>query len=223
MRFLHLLGLVCLVAVWSCCGSQSDAISYSYDFSQGQQGWVGGDSQYSVAMATEVNFSAGMQASPIAPHDVTLHLYGDNVSDDLFLFGTKQLTGLVANHSYSVNVEATLISNTGDVGGPSQVINLGASTIEPRSVVGMENSEPYYVMNVDIDGSSNSGSTIVISGDLSGTGAPNPELLTFKTPRSLVVQSDSNGSLWLLVGVDSGFEIPTEVYLSKISATLRKR
>jgi hypothetical protein len=184
---------------------------------------MGGASDFSSAMTTEVNFSAGMQASPIAPHEMTLHLYGVNVSDDLFLFATKQLTGLVANQSYSVNVKATLISHTGNVGGSSQVINLGASTIEPRSVLGVRNSEPYYVMNVDIDGSSSSGSTIVISGDLSGTGAPNPELLTFKTPRPAVVQSDSNGSLWLLVGVDSGFEIPTEVYVAEISATLRKR
>ena len=217
MRFLHLIGLVCLVAGWSCCGSQSKAISYSYDFSQGQQGWLGGDSEYSVAMAAEVNFSAGMQASPIPPHQVALHLFGNNVSDDLFVYVTKELTGLLPNRAYSVHIEATLISDTGNVGGSSRIIQLGASTVEPSSIVVIENAAPYYRMNFDI------GKNTVIAGDLSGNGTPNPELLTFKTPRSVVVQSDPNGNLWLLVGVDSAFEVLTEVYFTEITATLREQ
>jgi hypothetical protein len=221
MKLLLVITSACLVALCS-CGGHSNAISYSYDFSQGQQGWVGGESEYAVAMASEVNFVADMQPSPLAPHQMTLHLYGNNVSDDLFLYATKQLTGLLANTSYSIDVKATLISDTGNVGGSSHAINLGASTIEPHSVLGVKNSEPYYLMNVDIDGSSSSGSTIVISGDLSGTGAPNPELLTFKTPRPVVVQSDKNGTLWLLVGVDSAFEVLTEVYYTEISASVRE-
>jgi hypothetical protein len=224
MRFLHLIGVVCLVAVWSRCGSQSKAFSYSYDFTQGQQGWLGGDSEFAVAMAMEVNFLAGMQASPIPPHQMALHIFGNNVSDDLFVYATKQLTGLLPNRAYSVRVEATLISDTGNVGGSSQIIKLGASTVEPSSIIVMENAAPYYRMNVDIGGSSTSGKNAVNSGDLSGTGGPNPELelLTFKTPRSVVVQSDPNGNLWLLVGVDSAFEILTEVYFTEITATLRE-
>lgn len=223
MRFLHLIGLVCLVAVWSCCGSQPKAISYSYDFSQGQQGWLGGDSEYAVAMATEVSFTAGMQASPIPPHQMALHVFGNNVSDDLFVYVTKELTGLLPSRAYSVHVEASLISNTGDVSGSSHIIKLGASTVEPSSIIVMEDAAPYYRMNVDISGLSTSGKNAVISGDLSGNGTPNPELLTFKTPRSVVVQSDPNGNLWLLVGVDSAFEVLTEVYFTEITATVREQ
>lgn len=223
MRTLHLIGLAGLVAVWICCGSQPKAISYSYDFSQGQQGWLAGDSEYAVAMAREVNFSAGMEVSPIPPHQMALHLFGNNVSDDLFVYVTKELTGLLPNRAYSVHVEATLISNTGSVGGSGHIIKLGASTVEPSSIVVMENAAPYYRMNVDIGGSSTSGKNAVNSGDLSGTGGPNPELLTFKTPRSVVVQSDPNGNIWLLVGVDSAFEVLTEVYLTEITATLREQ
>jgi hypothetical protein len=225
MRFLHLIGLVCLVAVWTCCGSQSKAISYSYDFSQGQQGWVGGDSEFAVAMATEVNFSAGMQASPIPPHEMALHLFGDNVSDDLFVYVTKELTGLLPNRAYSVNIEATLISDTGNVSGSSHIIKLGASTVEPGSIVVIQDAAPYYRMNVDIGGSSTSGKNAVNSGDLSGTGTSNPELesLTFKTARPVVVQSDADGELWLLIGVDSAFEVLTEVYFTQITATLKEQ
>ena len=220
MRFLHSLGAVCLVATWSCGGSQS-GISYSYDFSQGQQGWVGAASEFAPAVSTEVNFAAGMQPSPLAPHQMTLHLYGNNVSDDLFLFAKKQLSGLAANHSYLVDVKATLVSHTGQIGGSSQIIKLGASTIEPRSVLGMNTAGPYFLMNVDIGGSSTSGKNAVISGNLSGTGTTNPESLTFTTPTPLRIQSDANGSLWLLVGVDSAFEVGTEVYYTGINATLR--
>src|SRR5438094_2143008 len=225
MRFLHLIGLLCLVAMWSCCGSQSKGISYSYDFSQGQQGWLGGDSEYAVAMATEVNFSVGMQASPIPPHQMALHVFGNNISDDLFVYVTKELTGLLPNRAYSVHVEATLISDTGNVGGSNHIIKLGASTVEPSSIVVIEDAAPYYRMNVDIGGPSTSGKNTVISGDLSGTGAPNPELelLTFKTPRPVVVQSDANGKLWLLIGVDSAFEVLTEVYYTEITATVREQ
>jgi hypothetical protein len=223
MRFLRLIGLVCLVSVWSCCGSQSKTLSYSYDFSQGQQGWTGGDSEFAVAMALEVNFSAGMQASPIPPHQMALHLFGNNVSDDLFVYVTKQLTGLLPNHAYSVHVEAALISDTGNAGGSSHIIKLGASAVEPSSIVVIEDAAPYYRMNVDIGGPSTSGKNAVISGNLSGTGAPDPELLMFKIPGPLVVQSDTNGKLWLLVGVDSAFEVLTEVYFTEITATLREQ
>jgi hypothetical protein len=222
MKLLHVIASACLVALCS-CGGQSNAIPYSYDFAQGQQGWLGGDSEYAVAMASEVNFVADMQPSPLAPHQMTLHLYGNNVSDDLFLYATKQLTGLLANTSYSIDVKATLISDTGNAGGSSHIIKLGASTVEPSSIVVIEDAAPYYRMNVDIGGPSTSGKNAVISGDLSGTGAPNPELLTFKTPTPVVVQSDANGTLWLLVGVDSAFEVLTEVYYTEISATLRKQ
>jgi hypothetical protein len=133
------------------------------------------------------------------------------------------LTGLLPSRVYSVHVEATLISNTGNVSGSSHIIKLGASTVEPSSIIVMENAAPYYRMNVDIGGPSTSGKNTVISGDLSGTGAPNPELLTFKTPRPVVVQSDANGELWLLVGVDSAFEILTEVYYTEITATVREQ
>jgi hypothetical protein len=176
-------------------------------------------------MATEVNFSAGMQASPIPPHQVALHLFGNNVSDDLFVYVTKQLAGLLPNRAYSVQVEATLISDTGNVGGSSHIIKLGASTVEPSSIVVIEDAAPYYRMNVDIGGSSTSGKNAVTSGNLSGTGGPNPELelVTFKTPRPVVVQSDANGDLWLLVGVDSAFEVLTEVYYTEINATVREQ
>lgn len=172
-----------------------------------------------MAMTAEVNFSVGMQASPIPPHQMALHLFGDNVSDDLFVYVTKELTGLLPNRAYSVNIEATLVSDTGNVGGSLHIIELGASTVEPSSIVVMENGGPYYRMNVDI------GKNTVISGDLSGNGTPNPELelLTFKTPRPVVVQSDANGKLWLLIGVDSAFEVLTEVYYTEISATLREQ
>ena len=108
-------------------------------------------------MATEVNFSVGMQATPIPPHQTALHLFGDNVSDDLFVYVTKELTGLLPNRAYSVNIEATLISDTGNVGGSSHIIKLGASTVEPSSIVVIEDAAPYYRMNVDIGGSSTSG------------------------------------------------------------------
>jgi hypothetical protein len=184
---------------------------------------MGGDSEFAVAMASEVNFSAGMQASPIPPHQMALHLFGNNVSDDLFVYVKKELTGLLPNRVYSVHVEATLISDTGNVGGSSHIIKLGASTVEPTSIIVVENAAPYYRMNIDVGGSSTSGKNAVNSGDLSGNGTPNPESLTFKTPRPVVVQSDANGRLWLLIGVDSAFEVLTEVYYTEITASLREQ
>ncbi|MDX1585009.1 MAG: hypothetical protein R3338_15535, partial [Thermoanaerobaculia bacterium] len=190
------------------------------DFSEHQHGWTTGYSDYSPANEM-IDFESGLRELPQELNDdgTGLFIAGTNVSDDLFMFLKKRLdesNGIYPAQQYEIEYTITFASNVGEgcVGiggspGDSVYLKAGASSEEPRVI--LDETDNRYVMTIDKGNQSNSGRAASVAGTIAN-GTTNCQtddpfvsvILNHLHPR--LVWSDDDGTIWLVVGTDSGFE-----------------
>jgi len=216
-------------------------ITVSYDFRNGSQGWQAGFADY--PPATDNGFydlKAEIRSLPLelGINGTGFYIQGNNHSDDLFMFLKRRLSsadGIVAGQTYEITFKVVFASNaqTGcvSVGGPpgeAVWLKAGGSPAEPRALL-TPPSDPrvfsYLLMNVDKSNQSQSGiAASVVSNIANGhacdlSSQPYLSLERVHQHTSLV-NANSNGELWLLVGTDSGYEAVTSIYYQRIDVTL---
>ncbi len=129
--------------------------------------------------------------------------------------------------TYRVAFQVDLASNapTGTVGvggspGDSVYVKVGVSLAEPNAIVGDDN---YWYMNIDKGNQASSGEDAITIGtigvELPGVGGgPIYKMKSLDNlAEPLLITTDDQGHVWLLVGVDSGFEALTRIYLTDIA------
>ena len=203
------------------------SISRDYRFSASTEGWQGGFADYPVGeeAAYELRFAYTRLPAPLDESEGALLLSGVNHSDDLFMYVKRPIFGLDANRTYEVHMRVTFASNVpdGSVGiggspGEGVTIKAGASGYEPKAVA---DESGRYRMNIDKGNQSTGGTQMIVVGDFSNdTDLAQYALKTVATPRPVDVTADDNGTVWLIVGADSGFEGKTTLYIDRIEATL---
>ena len=220
------------------CGDDTGLTDNSYDidfdFTNGIQGWVAGFADYPVGKETEWGLSSSLAALPV-PLDVTrkaILLTGTNYSDDLFMYITQGVTGLVPNAEYSVRFRVTLATNApkncagiGGAPGESVVLKVGGTSAQPARIV---DSQQYYRASFDHGNQLADGREAATVGNLATSNTncsvPRYELKEFDSGSAgIIINSDASGRLWLVVGVDSGFEGTTTVYITRVSVELSPR
>jgi hypothetical protein len=151
---------------------------------------------------------------------------GNNHSDDLFMYLKRQITGLARNTTYLLDVAVTIDTNApascGGIGGSpgeSLFFKIGAVPFEPASSL---NSIGMLTLNLDKGNQAIGGTDMKVVGNISNTlSCPNstyqPKTLNLT---GFSVTSSADGTLWIIVGTDSGFEGITTLYYDRISATL---
>ena len=162
------------------------------------------------------------------------YLSGNNHSDDLFMFLKRKLgtaQGLKANTEYLVRFDITFDSNVptgcGGIGGsPGESVYLkaGASAAEPNRAVDDEN---HYRMTIDkgnqaLNGRDASNAGNIDNGENCDTAGSDPEYRSVRKTHvhTTRVKTDAQGNLWLIVGIDSGFEGTTALYFQSINVRL---
>ena len=208
--------------------SAPPVLSYSFDFRDGDLGWSHGFADYS-PVTTNMNLIGEMRSLPPAVGSGSAYfLGGDNRSDDLFMFLTRQIA-VKPNQRYVVDFTVRLASNAGSgcigVGGApgeSVYLKVGAAPLRPQAVL----TGDHYRMNVDIGSQSQSGQAASVAGNVAN-GTPNcsatPEnylSITRAHRHTAVVESSAAGELWLLVGTDSAYEGTTHLYYQRIDVQL---
>ncbi len=206
---------------------EDGSISRDYRFSASQEGWQGGFADYPIGeeAAYELRFSYTRLPAPLDESEGALLLSGVNHSDDLFMYVKRPVFGLDANRTYQANIRVTFASNVADgsvgIGGsPGEgvTIKAGASSYEPKAVA---DESGRYRMNIDKGNQVSGGSQMIVVGDFSNdTDLSQYALKTVETPHPVSVAPDENGTIWLIVGADSGFEGKTTIYIDRIEATL---
>ena len=218
-------------SIGSCSGhpaEPTDALTFSFDFSRGPQGFVAGFADYPPDHADSYELTSGYRAlpSPLEPRSA-LFISGVNRSDDLFMFFRGSIGGLPpgARHGVTVSVEIATDTPAGCVGvggapGESVWIKAGATAVEPLPV----REGAYLRMNVDIGNQSVGGAQAVVLGNVANSRSceqprqwERKSLPSRSTPAPISIPSD--GRAWLLVGVDSGFESRTEIYFIRAEVT----
>ncbi len=209
------------------------AVSATFDFAKGDNGWTADFSDYSVGQTRAfMELDAKIAALPaeLGTSATGFMIQGNNHSDDLFMFFARALgpaDGVVANRSYQAAFKVVFASNAEEgcagIGGAPDALwlKVGATTIQPKVVV----QSNMYVMNVDKGAQSNSGPAASVVSTV-GNGKPCVDRTSpyVSLTRSHVhpgkVTADATGTLWLLVGTDSGFEGLSRLYYQRIEVTL---
>lgn len=215
-------------------GLAAGGLELAFDFSKGMQGWVADFADYPVGTETEwaIGSSLAPLPAPLDPARSGVRLTGDNHSDDLFMYVTRALAGLTPNASYGVRFRVTLATNApkgcagiGGSPGESVVLKVGATDTEPGRVVDVTG---HYRANFDYGAQLGSGKNAVPVGNLATTNTdcllPRYELKDFDSGAvPLTYAADGTGRLWLIVGIDSGYEGMTTAYVTYVRVYLSPR
>lgn len=200
-------------------------VTINTDFNAGAQGWSAGFSDYPIADADIYELESGIADLPDDSGEQGFRLKGMNRSDDLFMFLKGEVIRLTPNTTYTVHGSVTFLSNAGvdcvGVGGApgeSVYMKLGASEIEPEQVD--------FYLNVDKGQQSQSGNDAVVIGNVAAADANcdgsefGAKTITVAEADGFEIQSSTDGSFWLLIGTDSGYEGLTDLYYTEINLTL---
>lgn len=236
MKTKHKFYLVLLSAFFIACDNDDDSVitdpvspvEFSYDFDSGAEGWTGDFADYPQGEeeSFELQFEHTTLPEPLDQSEGALMLSGTNNSDDLFMFIKREVTGLTPNQQYTIDFEIEFASNVADdtpgIGGSpgeSVYVKAGAAPIEPITVLDEDGD---YRMNIDKSNQSQSGEDMIVIGDFSND--TDQDVYTLKTVTNtepFQATTDNNGSLWLIVGTDSGFMGTTTIFYNRIHVELQ--
>ncbi|XWW45075.1 hypothetical protein JYG30_20405 [Fibrella sp. USSR17] len=228
---LYVTALTVLIS-WSCQRESTDSpmpangVLVNDSFSVGINGWEGGYTDYSTPQDSLIKFRFE-QANLPAPLNVaqkSLRVYGENRSDDLFMYISRKLTNLAPNTEYSLLFEVELASlypesGFGAGGGPatSVMLKAGASPVKPEKI----KDGSYYRLNLDKGNQLEGGKDLVAIGNLANGKDIEEYTLIQRSNEGtpFKVRADAKGELWLIIGTDSGFEGNQSIYYNRIKVT----
>ena len=229
LRFVAL--LVLLVSSSSCRSSPSGTLAFSFDFAAGPQGWTAGFADHRPGDDAFLELVSDYRAlpAPLGPASA-LFISGNNHTDDLFMFFKREARGLTRGARYRVTSEVRIATNVprgcGGVGGsPGESVWLkaGASTSEPLTIV---DGNGTLRLTVDNGNQAVGGADLVVLGTIENSrpcelSALVWEMKTLKSqPGQSTVTASPDGTVWLAVGTDSGFEATTSLFYTAVSITL---
>jgi hypothetical protein len=227
---------VLLVSLVACATTEIETprLGSDFDFSDGSQGWVAAFADYPAnADIASYKLASGYRQLP-APLESRSGFFisGDNHSDDLFMYLKRRVSGFDPNADYQVSFVVEFATDVptgcGGVGGSpgeSVFVKAGVSNVEPISFV---NENSWFQMNIDKGNQSQSGTNAVVIGNVANStlceqNIRRYEIKQLSTVQPVLVTTDATGSVWLLVGTDSGFEAVTSLYYTHIRADFSKQ
>lgn len=200
------------------------------DFKADSGGWTGESSDYTTdtAPANVVFELRDISAFSSAYKDSkAYYISGTNRSDDLLLYVKKQITGLTANTEYVFTVASmNLLSNAhsgcmgvGGAPGESVWVIAAASPTEPKPVTTNGDTR----LNIDHGNQAAPGAASMMLGNIANglpcDGQQTYASKTVSNTTGLRVKTDGEGKVWVLLGIDSGFEATTSIYLQNVTMT----
>lgn len=213
--------------------------NYEFDFSDSQDGWLPGFSGQSTRSEDsafyQLSFAYTERPASTGDQGKSLMLSGNNKRGSIFMFVKKQITDLQPNTNYTLTFKVEVASNIQKLDPSAGVLYVptgtylkaGASDVEPKSFIRNDT----YVMNIDKgDAPDQTGQHMTIIGDISvpenssGYSLINRSNATTTSPAyaPFEARTNSDGDLWLIVGIDSGYAGLTRVYITNIKAAFSK-
>lgn len=210
----------------------SGPIVRSFDFDGGSDGWSSDVSDFTADTRPREFVSETGVGPPDMDHMATdfFHLGSDNPADDVFVYLRRQFDeGLDAGADYDVALTVVFASaaptgcaGIGGAPGESVWVKGGATTDEPIPIDDGGRIE----LSADKGNQSSAGDDAVVLGVVANGIECDEALARDAPPFALValsgtvpgsVTADDDGSLWVFVGADSGFEGRTDLYYDAIT------
>ena len=216
--------------------SPGGEVAVSYDFENGSDGWASDITDYTDATRPDDFLSETGAAPPGLDEEGTdhVHLAATNTSDDLFMYLRREVGSelpLAPATAYEVAFTVEFASNAptncagiGGAPGESVWLKVGATPEQPVPVSQDGDSR----LSVDKGGQSQGGEAAEVAGNVAN-GIPCEEAQEQDLPYADVtldhtladpVVTTDDGTMWLFVGTDSGFEGRTSLYYDRIEVTL---
>jgi hypothetical protein len=232
MKYIHRISLLFIVfsaLLTSCSTKYEKSYQFTYTLNEDQEGWTAGFADLPADYdPTFYALDSGWGKLPSGLEGSAIYLSGNNNSDDLFMFIQQHITGLKPETTYRVDFSVDLASNT-----PAGMMGIGGSPGESVYMkAGAVNTAPEIVtddinwlrMNIDKGNQASEGKDMINLGTIAN---PNIDLDTFTGEEyaimnlnnqelSFRVTSDADGSIWVIIGSDSGFEGATTLYYDAI-------
>lgn len=199
-------------------------VQIDFGFAAGLDGWLADYADYPQGDEADIGFLAEHRQLPVPlDHRSGLLLSSRNESDDVFMYVWRPITGLQPGRRYRVDMEVVFASNAppgcagaGGAPGEAVAVKIGATRIAPSRIV--ENG--HVRVNFDKGHQQQSGSNAVVIGNIAqlepgSCSGSNPYRLKSLVSGSAgpVVAASDQGTLWAVIGTDSGFEGVTALYL----------
>ena len=243
VKFLFVLAIIMLISSCSntetsitapekeLTSSKASTITMLFDFNATNENWDGGFSDMPID-SDWYNLDFTWKRAPGKMGSIfgkALYITGDNHSDDLFMFVKKQVTGLLPNTTYQLNFNFDIINDIpeglfgiGGSPGESVFMKFGAVNYEPIAV--LNETQTAWFMNIDKGNQSQSGTEMHNIGTVANPNVniDKPRYAAKNFDSYLIgfdfqVTTDANGTAWVIIGTDSGFEGTTEVYYDNIT------
>ena len=206
-------------------------IEFTYTFNNNEEGWIADFADLPVERDDAIyELDSEWREMPDDLEGYGIYIQGHNRSDDLFMYLKREVDGLEPGATYEATFKLDIASNVpeglsgiGGSPGESVYIKAGATTIEP---VNVEDAEGWWRMNIDKGNQATEGEDMINIGTM---GNPNLtpdtagayELMTVDSiNQAFEVTANENGTLWFIVGTDSGFEGLTTLYYDTITVVL---
>lgn len=204
-----------------------------FDFNEGSGGWLAGYTDYGLETADLQRIAEIRRL----PEEVDSSRFGYfvqsmNRSDDIFMYLKRPLTpamGLKPDMRYNATIDVEFLSNAPEgcagVGGPpAEAVTLKAGVMRHEPVPMLVGN--YVDISVDkgqqVTGGRDAG---VVSHIGNGRACEDPDgpfvFLHRVYHHGEDVVSREDGTLWVMVGTDSGYEGLTQLYYYSIQVTLR--
>jgi len=199
-------------------GADADVVSYNFQY--GTQNWTAGFADYPSTDAATYELASGLRNLPTGFQGSGFMLSGHNRSDDLFMFLKRKISGLSPSSKYKVQLKVRFLSNAGagcmGIGGApgeSVWLKFGYADKEPK--------QDGFTLNVPKGDQSQDGTQAKVQGDVAVADAKcDGSVYKAKTLKNvekmLDIITNADGSVWLFVGTDSGFEGKTTLYYQNI-------
>lgn len=227
-------GPILVAALWLAaggCSGEQEILQRTFDFSLGTQGFFAGFADYPQQGEESMAFDSGFRLlPPEAGSGGAFAIGGTNRSDDLFMYITGPVDGLITGHSYRLSMELELASaapsgcmGVGGAPGESVYLKIGAAGHRPLAEPA---ADGWYRMNIDKGNQARSGRHMVVAGDVAnGIACEDVRAGEFAMIRRhavlpVPVTAGKGGRLWLIAGSDSGFESRTLLYYRHMTVWL---
>ena len=224
------LGIILATTGCGINGPKASKETFDFKFDSADHGWQGGfvDLPVNAGDTYKMVYEPFKQLPAELGTGSAPFLQSQNLSDDVFMFLKKQVTGLTPNTNYIAYFEVVLATNVpansvGVGGSPSEsvYVKAGGSPIEPKGIIETVGNEDYYRLNVDKGNQSTAGDHAVIIGNVAKTNGDDSDLyqnkLLTNANRFVAIRTDQNGRAWIFVGTDSAFEGLTQLYYKSIT------
>lgn len=224
--------LLFLAGISSCKKDKPDfSKHYYFSFEKDQHDWKAFFSDYPIGEDDfyELSFQRTGLPAPLNPFINALKVTGNNHSDDLLSFIYRRIDSLEPNKTYAVYFHITLASNVakksvGAGGSPELALGAGGLSFEPANKFEKVGATDYYRPNFNSALQSHkSNATIKMLGTIGVSDQTTAYTLIDRSNSTdpVFIQTNDKGELWVMVGIDSGFEGITSLYYTSIDIRLK--